>query len=194
MDLLQKKAGKQFFFEKKNQKTFVPEAPNVLHAQCQTGESLFASSSEKEEFFLPFFITERSATTDRRFGPLARGRSCMRSVLALAVGLGAAGLAGPALAHAFLQSATPAVGSTVAAPSEVEITFTEGVEPRFSSIAVQDAAGGSVTAGTVHPAGGAARLAVALKPLPPGTYQVSWHATAVDTHRTEGSFRFTVRP
>jgi copper resistance protein C len=96
-------------------------------------------------------------------------------------------------AHAFLKTATPAVGSTIAAaPGAVTIDFTEGVEPRFSSIAVQDAAGRRVDKGDAHLAGGSAHLAVDLAPLPPGTYRVTWRVTAVDTHRTEGNFTFTV--
>lgn len=114
---------------------------------------------------------------------------------ALAIGIGCALAAGQASAHAFLQTATPAVGSTVqASPPEVAITFTEGVEPRFSTIAVQDGSGASVTTGPMHLAGGDTHLAVSLKPLSPGTYKVSWHATAVDTHKTQGSFQFTVQP
>jgi methionine-rich copper-binding protein CopC len=31
-------------------------------------------------------------------------------------------------------------------------------------------------------------------PLKPGVYTVHWHAVSVDTHRTQGSFQFTVRP
>ena len=100
----------------------------------------------------------------------------------------------PAAAHAFLKTATPAVGSTTQQPpTEVVIEFTEGVEPAFSTIAVQDASGTSVVAGGVHLAGGATHLAVPLKPLATGTYKVVWHATAVDTHKTEGSFDFTVQ-
>ena len=100
---------------------------------------------------------------------------------------------GAASAHAFLQSAVPAVGSTVAqAPSQVVITFTEGVEPLFSSIAVQDASGAEVQTGGVHRAGDDTHLAIGLKPLPPGIFKVTWHVTATDTHKTEGSFRFTV--
>ena len=98
-----------------------------------------------------------------------------------------------ASAHAFLKTARPAVGSTVkVAPSQVVIRFTEGVEPRFSTIAVRDAAGARVDTGGVHLEGGAANLAVALKPLGPGTYGVTWHATATDTHKTQGRFTFTV--
>ena len=101
--------------------------------------------------------------------------------------------AGSASAHAFLKTARPAVGSTVkAAPSQVVIHFTEGVEPRFSTIAVQDAAGARVDTGGVYLDGGAARLAIGLKPLAPGTYSVTWHVTATDTHKTQGRFTFTV--
>ena len=45
--------------------------------------------------------------------------------------------AAPAFAHAFLQSASPKVGSTVSAPPrEVSITFSEAVVPAFSKITV----------------------------------------------------------
>lgn len=100
-----------------------------------------------------------------------------------------------ASAHAFLKTATPAVGSRVAiAPAEVRIDFTESVEPGFSSIRVTDARGAQVDDGTVHPEAGDTHLAVGLKPLAPGRYTVSWHVVATDTHRTEGTFSFTVAP
>lgn len=103
-------------------------------------------------------------------------------------------LTAAASAHAFLKSAQPAVGSTVpAAPAQVTITFTEAVEPRFSTIAVQDGAGAAADDGHVT-ASAPDRLAVGLKPLAPGRYKVTWHVTAVDTHKTEGSFTFTVAP
>ncbi len=102
---------------------------------------------------------------------------------------------GRASAHAFLQTASPAVGSTVQpSPGEVSIGFTQDVEPAFSVIAVQDASGASVSAGAAHLGGDGAHLAVALKPLAAGTYTVRWRVTSVDTHKTEGSFSFTVRP
>ena len=103
--------------------------------------------------------------------------------------------AGPASAHAFLKTASPAVGSTVQQPpAEVVIDFTEGVEPQFSTITVQDASGADVETGGVHLRDGDTHLAVGLKPLQAGTYNVVWHATAVDTHKTEGNYTFTVRP
>ena len=36
-------------------------------------------------------------------------------------------------------------------------------------------------------------LQIGLKPLAPGDYRVEWHATSVDTHKTQGAFGFTVR-
>ncbi len=116
----------------------------------------------------------------------------MLRILVLFAGLTAAG---PAFAHAQLVRATPAAGATVAAPADVAITFSEAVEPRFSSITVRDAKGERVDVGQPHQLeGDAHRLGVDLKPLPPGTYAVTWHATSIDTHKTQGHFSFTVKP
>ncbi len=104
--------------------------------------------------------------------------------------------ASPAFAHAFLERASPPVGSELAAsPPELYITFTEGVEPLFSAIEVQDANGAAVTTGKPHLApDNDRRLVVELPKLPPGTYKVIWHVTSVDTHKTEGNYQFTIRP
>jgi len=106
------------------------------------------------------------------------------------------GHAGAAHAHAHLRSAAPAVDGTVqASPPEVAITYTEGVEPRFSTIEVQDPAGRRVDKGNAHTAPGDNKVfSVGLPQLAPGTYTVTWHVTAVDTHKTEGKFQFTVKP
>ena len=102
----------------------------------------------------------------------------------------------PAFAHAQLRRAVPPVDGTVAvSPAEIVLSFSEAVEPRFSTIEVKDRTGARVDNGPPHLAGDdGTRLAVALKTLPPGDYTVVWHATSVDTHRTEGRFRFTVGP
>lgn len=99
-------------------------------------------------------------------------------------------------AHAQLRQADPPVGAVVhSPPTQVELTFSEAVEPRFSTVTVANAAGARVDKGDLHPiAADAKRLAVSLEALPPGTYTVVWHATAVDTHKTEGAFTFTVAP
>lgn len=94
-------------------------------------------------------------------------------------------------AHAFLEHANPLVGSTVAsAPREVSLTFTQNLEAAFSSVQVTDANGARVDQG--KPQIGGNTMQVGLKSLSPGTYRVRWHVLSVDTHKTEGSFTFTV--
>jgi methionine-rich copper-binding protein CopC len=100
----------------------------------------------------------------------------------------------PAFAHAFLQSAIPRVGSESAtAPAAVTITFTENVEPDFSTIKVRNAQGVRVDKADPHLVDNHRNeLAVNVPKLPPGEYAVNWHATSVDTHKTEGRFEFGV--
>jgi copper resistance protein C len=94
-------------------------------------------------------------------------------------------------AHAFLDHASPLVGSTVAsAPREIALTFTQNLEAAFSSVQVTDPNGGRVDQGKPQINGNIMR--VGLKSLPQGTYRVRWQALSVDTHKTEGSFTFHV--
>jgi hypothetical protein len=105
-------------------------------------------------------------------------------------------LASPAVAHAFLEHASPPVGSEVAtAPHEIALTFTEGVEALFSTIEVRDTQGSPVATGKPRTEpNDKRRLVVELPVLHSGTYTVAWHVTSVDTHKTEGRFRFTLTP
>jgi methionine-rich copper-binding protein CopC len=101
----------------------------------------------------------------------------------------------PAFAHAFLEHATPAVGSEVAsAPKELDLSYTEPVEVLFCRVAVTDSHGASVSDGKPVGRNGNQMLVVPLKALPPGRYRVEWHVVSVDTHKTEGHFMFTVKP
>ncbi len=98
-------------------------------------------------------------------------------------------------AHAFLDHADPAVGSTVPAPPTViHLWFTQELEPAFSWVTVTDRSGASLNDGpsAIDP-GNKSELNVKLKPLPAGTYTVKWHALSVDTHTTEGDFTFQVK-
>jgi copper resistance protein C len=110
------------------------------------------------------------------------------------IGVATLALASPAFAHAFLERASPPVGSAVGtSPPELYITFTEGVEPLFSTIEVRDATGAAIATGEPRIApGNDRRLVIDLPKLRPGTYTVIWHVTSVDTHKTEGSYHFTV--
>jgi methionine-rich copper-binding protein CopC len=96
-----------------------------------------------------------------------------------------------AQAHAFLDHASPLVGSTVGAPPhELTLTFTQNLEAAFSTVTVTGPNGARVDAGKAQVSGNTMR--VGLKAAGPGTYRVRWHALSVDTHTTQGSFTFQV--
>jgi methionine-rich copper-binding protein CopC len=97
-------------------------------------------------------------------------------------------------AHAFLQRAEPAVGSTVQkSPSEVRIRFTENIESAISSIQVFEASGKEVDKRDVHlDRSDQKLLQVSLLPLEAGIYKVVWRVVSVDRHVTTGSFTFRV--
>ena len=101
-----------------------------------------------------------------------------------------------AFAHAQLEKATPAVGATVAGPSEIRLEFSEGVEPRFSGVTLTSAGGASVPLGVAktEPSNPAVLIVPISKPLSAGAYTVHWHAVSIDTHHTQGTFQFTVKP
>jgi methionine-rich copper-binding protein CopC len=97
---------------------------------------------------------------------------------------------GDAAAHAFLDHASPRVGSTVStAPGQVTLWFTQRLEPAFSGVTVTNAAGQRVSGGA-RVNGNV--MSVAVRAGGPGTYRVNWKALSVDTHTTNGSFTFRV--
>ena len=99
-------------------------------------------------------------------------------------------------AHAFLDHANPAVGSEVhGSPAEVKVWFSEKLEAAFSKLQVFNEAGQEVDNRNqrLEP-GNAALLIVSVPPLRPGIYKVVWHVVSVDTHTTQGSFKFEVIP
>ena len=101
-----------------------------------------------------------------------------------------------AAAHAFLDHATPAVGSAIhGSPAQVRLWFTQELEPAFSTVQVQDRDGRRVDKQDkrVDPAN-PALLQVSLPQLAPGRYRVVWRALSVDTHVSEGDFTFDVVP
>ena len=98
---------------------------------------------------------------------------------------------GDAAAHAFLDHASPRVGSSVSsAPREVTLWFTQKLEPAFSGVMVTNAAGQRVDAGGARVNGNV--MSVTLRSGGAGTYRVNWKVLSVDTHTTEGSFTFRV--
>lgn len=104
--------------------------------------------------------------------------------------------AAPAQAHAFLERANPAVGSTVPAPpQQIRLSFTQGIEPAFSRVELSTAQGQPIQTGpaTVDPSNNM-QLVLAVPRLGPGRYRVTWHVVSVDTHPTQGTFEFEISP
>ncbi|KAF1024195.1 MAG: Copper resistance protein C [Pseudomonas sp.] len=101
--------------------------------------------------------------------------------------------ASAAFAHAHLQSATPAADSTVAAPADLRLTFTEGVEATFTKVSLSKDGTEVAIKGLQTPDADKKVLVVTpAAPLANGTYKVVWNAVSVDTHKSNGEYSFKV--
>jgi methionine-rich copper-binding protein CopC len=103
----------------------------------------------------------------------------------------------PALAsaHGRLESAAPASNASVdAAPSMLRLTFNEDLEPSFSTIKVTDANGAVVdnAKAKVDPSDKKV-LTLAVPKLSAGTYSVQWAVMTGDSHKTKGTYKFSVK-
>jgi copper resistance protein C len=115
--------------------------------------------------------------------------------LKLSASLAFALIASQAFAHAQLEKASPPVGGTVASASEIRLTFSEGVELKFTKVSMTGP-GGAVPLGAAKTESGdqAVLIVPITKGLAAGVYKVHWQAVSVDTHHTQGTFEFTVKP
>lgn len=105
-------------------------------------------------------------------------------------------LASQALAHAHLKTSTPADKEVVTTPpSELDLTFTEELNLKFTGIKVTgpDNAEVKTDAGMLTDGDKGLMIPVSEK-LAAGTYTVEWHALSADGHKTNGTFSFTVKP
>ncbi|MEU6968175.1 FixH family protein [Kitasatospora aureofaciens] len=103
--------------------------------------------------------------------------------------------AGPASAHATLDSTDPAQNSVVAtAPQAVTLTFSETVSLSSDSVRVLDPAGKPVDTGNpAHADGKGDTARVGLNSgLANGTYTVAWRAVSEDSHPVGGAFTFSI--
>jgi len=98
-------------------------------------------------------------------------------------------------AHAFPMHSEPRVGSEVKQPpTQVKIWFDGDIEPAFSSLKVFGPDGKEVDENDSKVDEKEHNLLVVSVPkLAPGKYQVKWEVVAMDTHRTEGDFTFTIK-
>jgi methionine-rich copper-binding protein CopC len=101
-----------------------------------------------------------------------------------------------ALAHAYLDHADPAPGSTlVQAPAQLRLTFSEDVDPTFSQIRVLNAQRAGVDRGDsrIAPDDPHALMVSLQDGLPDGVYSVAWRTlSADDGHSVSGAYTLTV--
>ncbi|MGB7804712.1 MAG: copper resistance protein CopC [Actinomycetota bacterium] len=119
-----------------------------------------------------------------------------RSIVLLVLGvLPVALLAGPASAHAELESSDPAAGVVLdQAPAKVTMVFTEPPDPVLSKVTVLNAGGQEVQSGSAVAGEAPRSLAVPLPTdLADGVYTVSWAVfSSADGHASANSFAFGV--
>lgn len=120
-----------------------------------------------------------------------------RSIRPLAV---AAILALPLLAwrgemrHNRLTRSLPSADSTVSAPTEIQLWFSERPEPRLSAIALLASDSSRVALGPVRAGRDTLSVTAAVSaPLKAGQYAVVWRTTSTDGHAVRGRFVFRVR-
>jgi methionine-rich copper-binding protein CopC len=116
--------------------------------------------------------------------------------LLLAAGVISIAFAGQAMAHAHLKSAVPAADGTVkTAPSELDLTFSEALNLKFSGVKVTGPNKASIKIGEGMLMNSGTTLMVPVTDkLPAGKYTVEWHALSTDGHKTNGSYSFTIAP
>ena len=100
---------------------------------------------------------------------------------------------GLVLAHAELETATPADKSTVTEPvAEVSGIYSEAMTPDGSSLVVKNASGVAVAQGTVDPDDDTRMVATPAQPLGDGVYTVESTAVATDGHIEHATWTFAV--
>lgn len=106
-----------------------------------------------------------------------------------------------AQAHPRLATASPAAHAIGAAPTRVQLVFTEALVAQFSGIDLTMTEMPGMKMGPMKMSGvkatlapdGKTLVATFAKPLSAGTYKVDYHVVSTDTHRIQGSYSFKVR-
>lgn len=107
--------------------------------------------------------------------------------------LGSLLAASSVFAHAHLKEQTPAADSTVTAPSELRLVFSEGVEATFTKVTIsKDGTNVPVKSLATEGSDKKTLIVTPTAPLAAGAYKVEWHAVSVDTHKSEGAYSFRV--
>ena len=116
--------------------------------------------------------------------------------------LAALAVAGVAQAHPKLLTSTPSANASVAKPGKIELKFNEPlIGPMTGAELVMTGMPGMANHAPMKITGftaaiGPDRKTLTLllrRALTAGSYRVTWHAVAADTHRVQGTFAFTVK-
>ena len=116
--------------------------------------------------------------------------------------LAALAVAGAAQAHPKLLTSTPSANASVAKPGKIELKFNEPlIGPMTGAELVMTGMPGmanhvpmKITGFTAAIGPDRKTLTLLLRrALTAGSYRVTWHAVAADTHRVQGTFAFTVK-
>ncbi|WP_184468009.1 copper homeostasis periplasmic binding protein CopC [Rhizobium esperanzae] len=106
-----------------------------------------------------------------------------------------AATASQALAHAHLKTSSPAEKASVVSPGELDLTFTEELDLKFSGVKLTDLGKKDIELGEAGLKDDGKVLTVPVSAtLAPGDYTVDWHVLSTDGHKTSGSYTFTVKP
>lgn len=99
-----------------------------------------------------------------------------------------------AYGHAYLISSDPPQGAVLkSAPERITLTFSEELEPSFSTVYVLDSSQNRVDNGDVVFSKDRRSMSVTLPELKEGVYTVVWRAlSAVDGHITAGFFPIAI--
>ncbi|MBI1729044.1 copper resistance protein CopC [Candidatus Acetothermia bacterium] len=99
-----------------------------------------------------------------------------------------------AWAHAFVTNTDPPQGAVLdAAPSALKITYSEAIEPKFSTFTLYDGQGNKLPDPTIEIQPDGVNVTLHLNLLDKGTYTLAWKAISrVDGHLTKGVYPFSI--
>lgn len=100
-----------------------------------------------------------------------------------------------ALPHAKLKSSLPSAGTTVTAPKELRLTFSEKVELKIAKVTLLRGTEEVAVLGDVAADAQAPETVVipVMKPLAAGSYTVKYRVAGSDGHPMGGSYVFSVK-
>ncbi|HEY8094090.1 MAG TPA: copper resistance protein CopC, partial [Acidimicrobiales bacterium] len=115
-------------------------------------------------------------------------------LLSIAAGTALAlGPAGPAHAHAALESSVPAGASVLdTAPTDITLDFDEPVTAGPGSVRLIDSSGRDITLGASEQGADPTVVVTPVPEIPDGAYVVAWRVISQDGHPADGAFTFQV--